>query len=479
MKAEAMATSSSKPSAGATVAPVMETPVAEAPVAETLGAETPVVETPAAPSDMPAPMETGRAGDGQSWAKCMEASRDEEFQQDRPAKHRWSQSKRWEPRPMLPFPLQDSEGRLASISQLYEHAGEQPAAHQNMAGRGIMHLHPEMLLRKATCLGNQVACMIAEYHLTGSARGPSSLSPILPVEAAALLPPIKNYVPGIAFEGCRDVRVMDQARTLQVAVWLQQLDMAVPGDGMALETLEALWHCQGPLLESFLTPNMSSLTFREVVDCILQENRCASDHSLNYLLTHHARTRQELDDLTKVHGESDKSSQKRIKKEIDLRCKELEGLRERISYYELHLGQDLSEDTPDDDGLFGHGAQARMATAPGVNDAPSESTTTPASDQPPTEGQTHATEVDDEGTHSCSASPISTVEDDLLMGGGALGWSRTWPTSRFHLQGAHRVRIRKPPLRRHSPRWLQGDWEAPSAVASRTPSKKKQGHRTG
>ena len=164
MKVEAMATSSSKPSAGAMVAPVTE-----APVTETQGAETPAVETPAAPSDTPAPMETGGAGDGQSWVKRMEAGLDEKFQQDRPAKCRRSQSKKCEQRPMLPFPLQDSEGRLASVSQLYKHAGEQPAAHHNVAGRGIMHLHPEMLPCKATCLGNQVTCMIAEYHLTGSA----------------------------------------------------------------------------------------------------------------------------------------------------------------------------------------------------------------------------------------------------------------------------------------------------------------------
>ena len=51
MKAEAQATSSSKPSVGATAAPVTETPVAEA---------------PAAHSDTPAPMETGGVGDGQS-----------------------------------------------------------------------------------------------------------------------------------------------------------------------------------------------------------------------------------------------------------------------------------------------------------------------------------------------------------------------------------------------------------------------------
>ena len=194
---------------------------------------------------------------------------------------------------------------------------------------------------------------------------------------------------------------------------------------MASETLEALQHHQGPLLESFLTPRMSNLTFQEVVDCVLHENRHASEHSLNYLLARCACTREELDDLTKAHGESDKSdksSRMRIKKEIDLRCKDLESLRERISYYESHLRQDPSEDdTPDDDGLFGHGAQARMATAPGVDDAPSESAMTQASDPPPTEGQTHAMEVDDEGIHSCPASPISTAEDNLLTGGGAIG----------------------------------------------------------
>ena len=346
-------------------------------------------------------------------------------QRDRPAKCPQFQSRRHKPRPPLPFPLQDSEGRLASISQLYKHAAEQPVTQHNVAGRGIMHLHPEMLPQKARCLGNQVTCMIAEYHLMSSAQGPSSLSPILLVEAAALLPPIKNYIPGVTFEGTRDVRVMDQARTLRVAVWLHRLDMAVTGDGMASETLEALQHCQGPLLESLLTLRMSDLSFWEVVDCILQENRRASERLLNYLLEHHARTRQELDDLTKAHEESDKSDkslQKRIKKEIDLRCKDLESLRECISYYESHLGQNpLGDDPLDNDGLFSHGAQARMATAPGVDNVPSESATTQASDPPPTEGQIDAMEVDDEGTHPRSASPVSTVEDDLLTGGGAIG----------------------------------------------------------
>ena len=312
MKVDAQTTSSSKPSVGAMAAPVAETPVVEAPVMETPVVEAPVTETPgaeapAAPSDTPAPMDTGGVGDGQSWAKRVEAGADEGFQRARPTKRPWSQSRRHKPRPPLPFPLQDSEGRLASVSQLYEHVAEQSVAHHNVAGRGIMHLHPKMLPQKARCLGNQVACMIAKYHLPGSARGPSSLSPITPQEVAALLPPLKNYVPSVTFKGTRDVRVVDRAKTLRVAVWLHQLDMAMEGKGMASETLEALRHQQGPLLESFLSPRMSNLTFQEVVNCILNENQRASEHSLHYLRTHHAHDREVLDELTRVHRELDKS----------------------------------------------------------------------------------------------------------------------------------------------------------------------------
>ena len=159
MKSDTQTTSSSRPSVGAA-----ETPVVEAPVMETPGAE-----APPAPSDTPAPMETGRVGDGQLWADQIEAGEDEAFQRSRPTKRARSQSRRREPIPPLPFPLQDSEGRLSSVSQLYEHVAAQPVAHHNVASQAIMHLHPDMLPQKAMCLRNQVACMIVEYHLTGSA----------------------------------------------------------------------------------------------------------------------------------------------------------------------------------------------------------------------------------------------------------------------------------------------------------------------
>ena len=280
MKAQAETPSSSRPSVGATAVPVAETPIAEAPVEEAAVTKTSIMEAPAetpgaealiASPSLPAPMETGGVGDGQSWAERVEAGEEEAFQRSRPAKHPHSQSRRCEPTSRLPFPLQDSEGRFASTTQLYEHAAAQPATPHNVAGRAIMHLHPNLLPQKATSLGNQVACMIAEFHLAASAKQ-SGLRPIIPHEVAPLLPSLKNYVPGVSFEGSGDVRVMDHAVALRVAIWLHQLDMAMGGKALASETLEALQHYQGLLLESFLTPRTSSLTYQEVVDHVLMEN---------------------------------------------------------------------------------------------------------------------------------------------------------------------------------------------------------------
>ena len=146
---------------------------------------------------------------------------------------------------MLPFPLQDLEGRHASVMKLYDHAAEQPLPQHGIAGEAIRHLHTHI-----RCLGNQVVCMIAEYHLTSSARVTSTESPILPEVAKPLLPNLKSYVPNISFEGSRDVRVVDHAKALWVAVWLHRLDMSAQGDEVASESLDASRHHLGCLLVS-------------------------------------------------------------------------------------------------------------------------------------------------------------------------------------------------------------------------------------
>ena len=124
--AEGPVVGASGPSIGMTAAPTQET--AEEPPMQ----ETPV--TSPSRSNTPAPMETGGAGDGQTWAEWVETSAEAEFQWARPLKHPHSQSRRWETGPRLPFPLQDMEGRLPSIERLYEYAGEQPSPWDDVAG---------------------------------------------------------------------------------------------------------------------------------------------------------------------------------------------------------------------------------------------------------------------------------------------------------------------------------------------------------
>ena len=426
MRAETQVPSSRRPSAEATVAPVteaavVETPIVEDPVAEAPAVESAVMEeTPAealtATPSLLAPMETVGGGDGRRgpnrWRKLKKSSSSTAGWPSTPAPylgggslHLGSHS-----------PSRTMQGESPPSCGCMNTAATQPAASHNPAGRAIRHLHPELLPHQATSLGNQVACMIAEYHLTVSAHQ-SSLHLILPPETAPLLPAIKNYVPGVSFEGTRDVRVMDHAVALRVAVWLHRLDMVTGGEALASESLDVGQHHQGLLLESFLAPRMSGLTYQEVVDHVLTENRRSASQSLHLLQEHHTREWEALEGLIKVHGEldkADKAARKSLKKEIDQRRKGLETLKECISDFEAQLGQEPSEGSvASGDGQICHGAQAEVALVPVAGDAP-ESAEVPPPDPSPAEDQ--AMEVDDYAGHPSQPSPVSREDDDLLSG---------------------------------------------------------------
>ena len=413
----------SGPSIGAAATPTQKTPAEEPPVEETPAEDPPVEEAPVAGpsfSNTPAPMETGGAGDGQSWAEWVETSSEAEFRWTRPLKHPRSQSRRQETGPALPFPLQDTEGRLASVERLYEYAGEQLPPRDDVAGQAIRHLHPEILPRDARRLRNQVVCMIAEYHLTSSARVSTTLSAVLLEAAKLLLPAIKMYVSNVSFEGTRDVRILDRAKVLRVAVWLHRLDMAVRGDQVASETFDVLQHCLGRFLESFLIPTTHDLTFREVVGRCLYENWCDAQHHLNDLVRRCNRVRKELDDLVEAHREASGSSQKRIKKEIDLQHKDLESLKGCISHKESYLQVDMPEqDVPDRDNPLDQGAEAVMSPNSGADDAPSESAMAPVSGSSPSEDT--AMEVDEGAVGLPPTSPVSREDGNLLNGNEAVG----------------------------------------------------------
>ena len=202
------------------------------------------------------------------------------------------------------------------------------------------------------------------------------------------------------------MRVLDYAKALRVAVWLHRLDMAGRGDQLASETLDASQHCLGRLLESFLIPTTHDLTFREVVSHCLYENWRDTQHRLNDLVRRRNRVREELDDLVEAHREASGSSRKRIKKEIDLRCKDLESLKGRISHEESYLQEDMPEqDVPERDDPLDQGAEVVMPPDSGVDDAPSESATAPVSHSSP--GEDAAMEVDEGVVGLPPTSPVS------------------------------------------------------------------------
>ena len=223
-------------------------------------------------SEPPVPMETGRVGDGQSWLEQAEASAEEEWRRDRPAKHHRSSSRKWEGWSTNPFLLQDNKGRHEVVEQLYQHAGECPPARHDVAAQGMACHHPDMELGVAKSLNNQVLCMISEYHLMCLSQGPSYVSPVLLEAAKNLLPSIEEYMAGGGFQGTQDLRVLAKAKTLRVAVWLHRPDMATAGDGVASYSLDATRHGRGPLLEFLLALQASSLTFEEVIHWVLAEN---------------------------------------------------------------------------------------------------------------------------------------------------------------------------------------------------------------
>ena len=228
--------------------------------------------TQGACSDPPIPMETGGVGDGQSWVEQVEAGTEEEWRRNRPTKWCCSSPRRREIQSPHPFPLQDSEGRHEAVQQLYHHAGEHAPALHDVTAQGMATHHPDLEVGVTKSLNNMVLCMISEYHLMCLSQGPSYISPVLLEAAKNLLPPMEEYRAGSDFQGTRDARVLERAKTLWVAVWLHCLDMAAAGDRMASYSLDATRHSRGPLLEFLLTPWASNLTFEEVVDWVLVEN---------------------------------------------------------------------------------------------------------------------------------------------------------------------------------------------------------------
>ena len=294
-------------------------------------------------------------------------------------------------------------GQTRSKPALRKNGGEtdQPSISGHHLGDGTPALSIPSHSRIVTkSLNNMVLCMISEYHLTCLSQGPSYISPVLPQAAKNLLPPLEEYRAGDDFQGTWDARVLERAKTLRVAVWLHCLDMATAGDREASYSLDASKHGRVPLLEFLLAPRASNLTFQEVVHRVLGENWDKMESSLNHVQGLQAQLQGELEDLQQAcKDEPNPSAQRRMKKEMEQKRKDLKGLEATISEYESHL-RGGHEDDPSDSK-----AEGAMAITPVAYNTPSASAAPESLTSPPGEEQTRTMEVDDRDEHQTPSPP--------------------------------------------------------------------------
>ena len=188
-----------------------------------------------------------------------------------------------------------------------------------------------MELDDLTSLNNQALLMIAEYHLMSASQGTHSVTPIVPGEATRLLPPVDAYLPG-DFQRNRDVRVKDQANTLRVTAWLHRLDLAATYGRSVSDSPDVGDYYIGPLLDYFLVPRASSLTFEEVARRVAEENRQDAENSLWELLEQRDELQEAVEFLVWSRDrESNKEAKKPLKKKLHVARKELLVLEGEVS----------------------------------------------------------------------------------------------------------------------------------------------------
>ena len=346
------------------------------------------------------------------------ASRESRTTRSCSRKRRRSQSRRRDSCPTVPFPLQEHEGRLQAVLTLYEEAGEHRLASEMTALRGLRESHPEMGAEELQRLNNQVLLMIAEYHLTSASQGTHHILPVLPEGAAWLMPPLDGYLPG-SFDGCRNVRVTDQAQILHVSTWLHHLDLSATYGAEIAASPRVEDYDIGPLLEYFLMPKLSDITLEEVAARVAQENRRDMEASLRDLHEERDSLQNEIELLASARdNEQLRETKKTLKKRLDTRRRELCSNQERISRLEELLGLEQPQQPPTAQGRLDVIVEETTETTM-MTDEEAESEATPLGD--PTGDATapvRETEQDMETEGDGGNSPVTPNEDDLLTGAG-------------------------------------------------------------
>ena len=300
---------------------------------------------------------------------------------------------------------------------LYEEAAGNRLASEMTALCGLREGHPEMGAEELQRLNNQVLLMIAEYHLTSASQGTHHVLPVLPEGAIRLMPPPDDYLPG-SFDGCRDVRGMDRAQILRVAIWLHRLDLRAT---YGMEIAASPWvedYDIGPLLEYFLMPKLSDITFGEVASTVAQENRWDMEISLRDLHEERDLLQNEIELLAHARdNEQWREAKKTLKKRLDTSRRKLHSNQERISRLEelLGLGQSLEPPTGQGhlDVIIEETTELTVVTADEA-----ESGATPPGG-PTRDANAPKREMEQDMETEGPGSPVTPNKDDLLTGASA------------------------------------------------------------
>ena len=137
-----------------------------------------------------------------------------------------------------PYPIGTVQVRREAVSQIYWHVDGKDLPPHNIASEVLRAYYSGVDPQTLKMWACQILCMISEYHMACMTRGSLVTSPILPGKLKDRLPPLTDYAPPEDRLDVTDVRVWDhQARTLQVAMWFHQLDMALSEEPATLGSL--------------------------------------------------------------------------------------------------------------------------------------------------------------------------------------------------------------------------------------------------
>ena len=210
--------------------------------------------------------------------------------------------------------------RPKELKTVYKYVATREPPQGNITSPAVQAFYTTLNHGQWRTLSSQALAMILEYHTACVVNGSSITSPIPSQEIEEKLPLVNYTRP--AGTGITDVRVQDnKAKSLQVAVWLHQLDMSLSREEDASRSLVPSRHTQGHLLGYFLAPGTSNISYEEVLAQVIEKNhmelRRMWEHLTSLPQDCNAKRTMYLDELANLYRELDTTGVDSLRGDIE------------------------------------------------------------------------------------------------------------------------------------------------------------------